>query len=100
MELDIQQNILSFPIQALPSGASEFKRRYEQEVLKGHEQITVEIHDTVDGSLATIGMLINMRRNINDQVTINLQNCQPKVKYLLNILDGGVGFVFKEGLLD
>jgi hypothetical protein len=98
MELDSKENVLSFPIQVFPSGAAEFRRHYERAALDGSEQIVVEMHDNADGSLATIGMLINMRREIDDQVTIYLKNCQPKVKYLLTEVSGGKGFVFKEGI--
>ena len=98
MELDSTENVLSFPIQTLPHGAAEFRRRYEQVVADGSQKITVEMHDNADGSLATIGMLINMRKVIDDEVEICLRNCQPKVKYLLSRLDHGVGFLFKEGV--
>ncbi|ARN73909.1 hypothetical protein [Oceanicoccus sagamiensis] len=99
MELDTKDNILSFPLNTLPGGAAEFRRSYELAAKSAREQITVEMHDNEDGSLATIGMLINMRKSIDQDVTICLQNCQPKVKYLLTVMDDGEGFVFKEGLL-
>ncbi len=99
MELDSKENVLSFPIQVLPDGAAEFRRRYKQAALEGSKRITVEMHDNADGSLATIGMLISMRKTIDANVAICLQNCQPQVKYLLSVLDGGEGFVFKEGLI-
>ncbi len=90
--------VLSFPLQVLPDGVSDFKRHYEELALNASGEITVEMHDNRDGSLAIIGILLNMRQSISDEIMICLKNCQPRVKYLLSLQDEGRGFIFKEGV--